>query len=162
MIKPQLVKPLNDQMVNEIASAYIYFGLAPIMEKAKMPGAANWMIKQAYEELEHAAKFYRYLIDQDANVELAAVSKPALSKVKTPLEAFHAALAQEKHVTQCIDVLKELALKSKDYATSSFLEYFTKEQVEEEVAVRDIIDKFEIAAKEAGGYLFIDAELGKR
>ena len=43
-MKKELASALNDQMVFELYSSYIYLGLAACLEKMKLPGAAHWPI----------------------------------------------------------------------------------------------------------------------
>ena len=99
MISKKLAKALNEQMVFEMYSSYIYLALAAALEKNKMPGAVHWMRMQADEELIHANIFFNYLTDQNAEIELDAIPKPAIS-AKTPLEIFQAALGHEREGRQ--------------------------------------------------------------
>ena len=55
VMKKELASALNDQMVFELYSSYIYLGLAACLEKMKLPGAAHWMRIQVDEEIIHAA-----------------------------------------------------------------------------------------------------------
>jgi ferritin len=53
------------------------------------------------------------------------------------------------------------AMKSDDYATAVFLQWFVTEQVEEEASVGDIVDLFKRADNQ-GALFMIDRELGGR
>lgn len=98
-MKKELASALNDQMVFELYSSYIYLGLAACLEKMKLPGAAHWMRIQVDEEIIHAGIFYNYLNDQSEDIVLDTIKKPELGKIKTPLDAFKEALKHEKLVT---------------------------------------------------------------
>ena len=91
MISKELAKAINEQMVFEMYSSYIYLGLAAGLERLKLPGAAHWMRMQVDEELIHANIFYNYLNDQEAEITLGAIDKVA-TKVKSAKEAFELAL----------------------------------------------------------------------
>lgn len=161
MISKKLAKALNEQMVFEMYSSYIYLALAAALEKNKMPRAVHWMRMQADEELIHANIFFNYLTDQNAEIELDAIPKPAIS-AKTPLEIFQAALGHERLVSSRISKLAAQAMKENDFSTMTFLHFFITEQVQEERSVSNVIDKLEMAGSSREGLLFVDAELAAR
>lgn len=161
-MKKELASALNDQMVFELYSSYIYLGLTACLEKMKLPGAAHWMRIQVDEEIIHAGIFYNYLNDQSEDIVLDTIKKPELGKIRTPLDAFKEALKHEKLVTARINKLVELSIKSGGYATMAFLNFFVTEQVQEERSVQTIIDKLERAGSDEKALLFIDAELQTR
>ncbi|OQA88978.1 MAG: Ferritin [Lentisphaerae bacterium ADurb.Bin242] len=161
MISHELAKGINQQMVFELYSAYLYLGLSAALEKMNLPGAAHWMKMQADEEISHANGFYTYLVGQDAEIELETIQKPEIS-ADTPLAVFTAALKHEKLVSKKIDKLAELSVKEHSFATLVFLNTFVTEQVEEERNVQVIIDKLSRIRDNPSALLFIDAELAKR
>ena len=161
MISKELAKAINEQMVFEMYSSYIYLGLAAGLERLKLPGAANWMRMQVDEELIHANIFYNYLNDQEAEITLGAIDKVA-TKVKSAKEAFELALKHERIVTGRINQLCALAAKNNNYATMTFLNFFVTEQVQEEKSVQQIIDKYEFAGASKEALLFIDKDLALR
>ena len=159
-MKKELASALNDQMVFELYSSYIYLGLAACLEKMKLPGAAHWMRIQVDEEIIHAGIFYNYLNDQSEDIVLDTIKKPELGKIKTPLDAFKEALKHEKLVTARINKLVELSIKSGGYATMAFLNFFVTEQVQEFGASE--VHPFKRAGSDEKALLFIDAELQTR
>lgn len=161
MISHVLAKGINQQMVFELYSAYLYLGLAATLEKMKLPGAAHWMKVQADEEMIHANGFYTYLVGQDAEVELEAIPKPEIN-ADTPVAVFTAALKHEKLVSKRIEKLADLAMKERSFATSIFLNTFIMEQVEEERNVQVIVDKLSRVGDNQSALLFIDADLAAR
>ena len=46
MLNGELTAALNDQMVFEISSAYIYLGMAAALERMNLPGCAQAGIRQ--------------------------------------------------------------------------------------------------------------------
>ncbi len=161
MISHELARGINQQMVFELYSAYLYLGLSAALEKLNLPGAAHWMKIQADEEMIHANGFYTYLVGQDAEIELEAIQKPEFN-ADSALATFMAALKHEKLVSKRIDKLAELSMKEHSYATLVFLNTFVAEQVEEERNVQTIIDKLTRIGDNQSALIFIDAELGKR
>ena len=161
MLNGELTAALNDQMVFEISSAYIYLGMAAALERMNLPGCAHWMRIQADEELIHADIFYRYINDNSAAVELQAIPKPEFDSSGV-LAVFKGALKHEKIVTSRIDKLAALAMKNNSFATLNFLNFFVTEQVQEEKSVQEIIDQLELAGNSKEALLFIDNKLAAR
>ena len=152
---------LNDQINAELYSAYIYLAMAAYFEDINLPGAANWMRIQNKEELDHATKFYDYIIERNARVELKAIECPP-KEWNNPLEAFEGAYEHECMISGRINKLAVLASEEQDHATLSFLKWFIDEQVEEESSVDDIVQKVKLVKGEGTGMYMIDQELATR
>lgn len=161
MLKGKIVEELNKQMNREIESAYIYLAMAAHCNAINLAGCAGWLEKQAAEEMEHAMKFYRYLVDQGAEAHFAQIPEPP-SKYESIVHVFEAALAHEEKVTAWIENLANLALAEKDLTTHSFLTWFLNEQVEEVSTTSAIVERLKMIGGAGAALLFIDSELGRR
>jgi ferritin len=160
-MKESVRKAFNEQLVREMYSAYLYLGLSAAFEARELTGFAAWLRKQAHEETAHGMKFYTHLVDRNAAVELGPIDKPG-HEDDEPASAFAAALAHEQKITGHIHALYELAQREKDWAAVEFLQWFLKEQVEEEQQVRQIGTKVKMAASHPGALLALDHELGEK
>lgn len=162
----KLPKPLHDalnaQLQMELQAHYNYLGMSAHFEDSPYAGFAKWMRLQAAEEYGHAMRVYDYLSERNAAIVLLPIEAPKTGSGKTPLEVFQTSLKQEQSVTKAINALYELALKEKEYNTLQFLDWFLKEQVEEENAVTDIIDRLTLAGDNPGALLRLDDEAGSR
>ena len=152
---------LNQQINEELASAYKYLAMAGVADQLDLPGFCNWFKMQYQEELEHADKFFNFLLERDGEVRLAAIPQPEV-KDASPLGLFQGALAHEQHITQCIFTLKDLARAESDHATDVFLEWFVTEQVEEEANTRAVVDQLRMVEGNKNGLFLIDRELAGR
>ncbi|MFY1110941.1 MAG: ferritin [Methanosarcinaceae archaeon] len=161
MLNEKMQKALNEQINKEMYSAYLYLAMSAYCSYKGLAGFANWFKVQYGEEMEHADKIYKYLVEQGARVELEAIEKPPM-EFGTLLEMFEKTLAHEQFVTRLIRELLELAVAEKDYATSIFLQWFVEEQVEEEANDNAIIAKLKLAGEDGAALLGIDSDLGKR
>lgn len=158
MISNPMAVAINDQINREFYSAYLYLGLSAQAETMNLKGTAAWFLAKHGEELAHAMKMYRYLIDQDAPVTLSAVVAPE-SVGDGVLAIFEGTLAHERQVTRSINDLVDHALTEKDHATHIFLHWFVTEQIEEEATVNDIIGRLRVFGDQGYGLLMIDNEL---
>lgn len=153
---------LNAQIVAETYSAYMYWSMGAWLEEAGYLGGANWMSIQAREEMTHAAKFYRFILERGGQVRLGAIEAPP-AKWASPVAVFKAAYEHEQKVTAMIHNLTSLARGESDYAAEIFLQWFVTEQVEEEASASEIVRKFELAGGDKGpGLYIIDKELAAR
>ena len=152
---------LNKQINEELFSSYLYLAMSADFEAKNLMGAAKWMKMQADEELEHAMKFFHFVLERGGEVDLLPIGKPQKSW-KTPLAAFQDAEKHEQHITGCINDLFELAGKEKDYATQSMLKWFVDEQVEEEANASEILAQIKIVGDIPGHLFWLDHQLGKR
>jgi len=157
----KLQKAFNDQIKNELYSAYIYLAMAAYFETKNLPGFAHWMKVQYKEEVSHAMKMFEFLNDRGVRVLLQSIAQPTL-EYSSALEVFEETLKHEKKVTALINALYELAKQVNDNASSVFLHWFISEQVEEEKNASQIIETLKIAKPEGPALIMLDRELLKR
>lgn len=161
MIPQAMQDAINEQIKNELYSAYLYLSMAAHFESKTLAGFANWLRLQAKEELGHAMKFFDFILERGGEVNLKAIDQPP-SSWNSNLEAFEQVLAHEQKVTKNIHDLYELALKEKDYPSQVMLQWFIEEQVEEEKNATEIIEKLKMIEAHGTAVLMLDHELGKR
>ncbi len=161
MLSKTLQDAFNEQIRNEIQSAYLYLAMAQHCEAVNLPGCASWLTAQWAEELEHAMKFVAYVNDRGGRVLLGAIEKPQ-AEYASPTAVFTQVLAHEQKVTGMINQLYALALKENDYASQVELQWFIKEQVEEEKSAEAIIVQLKMVGESATALLMLDRQLGNR
>lgn len=158
MISKDMAVSLNAQLNREMYSAYFYLGLSAQAAAANLKGAAAWFFAKHGEEMAHALKIYRYLIDQDAAVRFSEIAAPPATSDGI-MHMFEQTLAHERAVTGAINGLVDEALQAKDHATSVFLQWFITEQIEEEATVNDILGRLRLFGDQGQGLMMIDNEL---
>ncbi len=161
MLSKTMEKALNEQLHEEMFSFYLYLSMSAYLESSNYHGMASWMSKQAQEELSHAMKFFAFIHERGGRVQLEGLAKPE-AEWASPQAAFEAALAHERHITECIYKLVELATAERDHGTANFLQWFVKEQVEEEATAEGVVQRFTMSAGHPAAMLFLDRELGAR
>lgn len=161
MLSKSVESALNRQVNRELYSAYLYLAMSAYFETASMKGFAKWMRLQAKEEQAHAMKIYDYVIARGGKITLEAIEAPK-AKWASAGKVFEEVYAHEQKVTGMINNLVDLAIKEKDHATFEMLQWFVKEQVEEEEQAGDILSQINILGDVVGHLFWLDHELGKR
>ena len=152
---------LNQQVNKEFYSAYLYLDMANYYIDMDLDGFGNWYTIQAQEERDHAMLFMQYLQNNGVKVTLDAIDKP--DKVfKKPIDPLVAAAEHERYVTDLIHTIYEAALKVKDFRTMQFLDWFVKEQGEEEDNANDLISKMELFGSDPKSLYMLNSELAGR
>ncbi|MCX8082882.1 MAG: ferritin [bacterium] len=156
-----LYKELNEQVIKELYSAYLYLSMASYFNSLHLEGFAHWMKLQAKEEIGHAMRIYDYLNENGERVIFEAIDKPPFD-FKSPVDVFEKTFEHEKKVTKSIENIYKVAREKNDYAAEVFLQWFINEQVEEEKQALTILEKLKKAEGNEQLILMIDKELGER
>lgn len=161
MLDATVAKLLNEQITHEFFSAYLYLDFANYYVDRHLDGFAAWYNVQAQEERDHALLFVQYLQNNDMSVTLDAIPKPEmdLASPQAPLEA---SLAHEQHVTHLIHTIYDAAYAIKDFRTMQFLDWFVKEQGEEENTADTMLERYKLFGTDPKGLYLLDQELGAR
>lgn len=152
---------LNQQINKEFYSAYLYLDFSNYFKAKGLDGFANWYMIQAQEERDHAMLFYTYLQNENQEVTLEAIAKPD-KKFQSSMDVLKAGLEHEEYVTSLINDIYGAAFEVKDFRTMQFLDWFVKEQGEEETNANDLISKMELFGSDARGLYLLNQELGTR
>ncbi len=161
MLNQEVEKALNAQINAEFWSAYLYLSMSMHFAHEGYAGIANWYMVQFKEEQAHATIFMNYVNSRGGKVVLAPIAEVD-SEWENPLAAFTATLAHEQKVTALINALYATATNANDYATQNMLQWFIKEQVEEEENARDYIDALKKIGDNGYGLYMFDKELAAR
>ncbi len=152
---------LNEQINKEFYSAYLYLDFSNYFKARGLDGFANWYKIQAEEERDHAMLFYTYLQNESMPVTLEAIAKPD-KEIKADMDVLLAGLAHEKLVTESINTIYAAAYEARDFRTMQFLDWFVKEQGEEETNATDLITKMELFGSDPRGLYLLNQELAAR
>ena len=161
MLNKKVATLLNEQITKELYSAYLYLNFSVFYESEGLDGFANWYMIQAQEERDHAMLFLKYLQMCGEKVELGAIDKPD-KELKTLMDPLNAGLEHEQYVTSLINDIYGAAYDVKDFRTMQFLDWFVKEQLEEEKNADDMIKKMELFGSDPKGLYSLDAEYATR
>ena len=126
-----------------------------------LDGFANWYYIQAQEERDHAMLFLKYLQSNGIRPVLKAVDMP--DKVfEKHIDPLLAGAEHERYVTELIHNIYDAAYAVKDFRTMQFLDWFVKEQLEEEENADKLVNKFNLFGDDPKSLYLLDQELAAR
>lgn len=161
-ISSTLEQALSTQMNVELFQSHTYLSYGIWATDKGYDGIGNFLFRHSLEERNHAIKFMEYILNRGGKPTVTAL-KPADKDPKNMSDCFNQVFKHEVDNTEKIYNLVNMALEEKDWATWNFLQWFVKEQIEEETLAMDLIDKLKIAGgeKATDESLFnLDKELG--
>ena len=161
MMNERVHELLNQQINKEFYSAYLYLDFSNYFEERGLDGFANWYMIQAQEERDHAMLFYQFLQNESKKVTLEAIGKPD-KELKSDMDVLRAGLEHEQYVTSLIHDIYAEAYAAKDFRTMQFLDWFVKEQGEEETNANDMITKMELFGSDPKSHYMLNQELAAR
>ena len=161
MMDKKLEQAFNVQLNKELYSEYLYLAMKGIFAELKLTGFVNWLDVQVQEERAHAMGMYDYVITRNNHLEFSSIDKPVI-KGLSPLEIFEQVLEHEEFVTSRINALMDVADEVKDRAALSFLDWYLKEQVEEESNVGGVLATLKLIGEDKKALLMLDKDLATR
>ncbi|MCA9732259.1 MAG: ferritin [Deferribacteres bacterium] len=161
MLSEKMTQALNEQLTFELFSGHLYLSMAAFCASKDLDGFANFFIIQEQEERFHAMKFFHYVNEKGGDVKIYALEQPETEFAGIE-EIFTKSLHHERIVTSRINDLMTLAREENDYATQDFLQWFVREQVEEESTLDSLLKKLQLIKGEGQGLLMLDEKLAAR
>ena len=140
-LSEELKKALNDQMLAEFYSAYLYLAISCSFAEDNFKEFACWFKKQAEEENTHAMRFV------DLFLRLGVT--PSFGGIKQVTQVFdnvenilNIALNHEKEISTSIHKIYKLAESEGNRMVCIELDWFVGEQLEEENGIIELQDLF--------------------
>lgn len=161
MLDEKVIELLNQQVNKEFYSAYLYLDFSNYYYDLGLDGFGSWYRIQAQEERDHAMLFVQYLQNNGERAVLEAIGKPDV-ELTNPKTVLKEALKHEQYVTSQIHNIYDAAHSVKDFRTMQFLDWFVKEQGEEETNADNLVKKFELFGDDPKSLYMLDNELGAR
>ena len=161
MLDTKVANLINDQINKELYSAYLYLDFSIYYESQGLDGFANWYMIQAQEERDHAMLMLQYLQNNGEKITLESVAKPD-KELKSLMDPLKFGFEHEQYVTSLINNIYAEAYGVKDFRTMQFLDWFVKEQLEEEKNADDMIKKMELFGNDSKGLYSLDSEYAAR
>jgi ferritin len=135
----RFVDGLNEQIGDEFAAHQQYVAIAAHYESRTLPQLAGFFYAQAVEERNHAMMMIKYLLDTSSSVRIPGVDAPS-SEFDDLIAPIRLALEQERSVSERLSRLFEVAREERDYLSEQFMQWFLREQVEEEATMSELLE----------------------
>lgn len=158
MLSEIMQAALNEQIKMEAESSQIYLAMASWAEVKGFEGIAIFMFKQSDEERQHMLKLVKYINQRGGHAIISALDEPKLDYTSFRT-LFRQLYEHEVKVSESINILVDIALTAKDYATSNFLQWYVSEQIEEEASAKVILDKIDLIGDDKGGLYMFDNDM---
>lgn len=160
-LSEKLEAELNNQMTKEASASQISLSYASWASGEGYSGIANFLFRHANEERNHMMKFLEYILERGGKVKIEAI--PAVPEDPANIQnCFEQIFEQEVDNTASIYKLVKMSFDEEDWATWHFMQWFVKEQTEEETLALNLLDKIKISggATASGDALYnIDKDL---
>ncbi len=157
----KLLEAVQEQINKELYSSYLYLSMSSWADSQDWSGISKWLLIQSKEEMEHAMILHNNLLERGQRSIFKAIEQPQ-NEWKNPLEVFEAVYSHEQFITQSINELATIAMECKDHAFYQFIQWFVKEQVEEEASASELLARFKRLDGHPAMMDTLDIELGKR
>lgn len=160
-LSESICKALNAQMTKEAHASQIYLSYASWANSQGYDGISNFLFRHANEERNHMMKFLEYILERGATVSIQAIPAPFANPTSI-FNCFEKAFEHELDNTNEIYKIVKLSFDEQDWITWNFMQWFVKEQNEEETLIMNMLDKLKIAGKDktAGEFLYsLDRDL---
>jgi ferritin len=150
-------------MTKEAHASQIYLSYAAWADHQGCGGIANFLFSHAQEERNHMMKVLEYILKRGAEVQVTAIPAPPANPENIK-DCFEKVFKHEVDNTNSVYKLVKMSLLEEDWATWNFMQWFVKEQTEEETLSMKLIDDIKIAGGEkmnTSALYSLDRDLGK-
>jgi len=138
-----LRKALNDQVTKEAAAAQVYLSYGAWANADGYDGISNFLFRHANEERNHMMKILEYILERGATVNIDAIPAPPANPAGIQ-DCFEKTFSHEVDNTKAIYKIVKMSFDEEDWATWNFMQWFVKEQTEEETMVMNMLNKLKI------------------
>lgn len=159
-VQEQILGMLNKQIKLEAQSAAAYLAKASWCDQNGFDNSATFFYNQSNEERTHMLKLFHFVSDMGGVASVPSTDEPQ-SSFSSLREAFEYSLDNEISVTESIHQIVAACRKAGDFATENFMQWFVKEQIEEEFVARKAIELFDMLGDDAASLLMIDERILK-
>ena len=146
-LSTSLAAALNAQMTREAHASQIYLSYGAWADSQGYGGVANFLFRHAHEERNHMMKILEYILKRGAVVKIEAIPAPPADPASIN-NCFEKVFEHEVDNTKAVYALAKMSFNEEDWATWNFMQWFVKEQTEEETLALNLLDKIKIAGGE--------------
>ncbi|XP_058450482.1 ferritin heavy chain B-like [Malaya genurostris] len=164
-INSHIQAAINEQINAEYGAAYTYLSISFHFAKSSVGllGFSRMYRSMSEEEVSHADKLARYLLERNGSVDLRSIQKPASCSWSNIGTTMNETVRMENSVSEALSQLYRIAEKHDDLVTTDFIvSEFFKEQIDEIRTIYLLIAKWRTLEKAPDGVYQLDRELLKK
>jgi ferritin len=150
-LSKNMAAALNAQMTKEAHASQIYLSYGSWVYSQGYEGIANFLFRHAQEERNHMMKILEFILKRGAEVKVTAIPAPPENPASV-YNCFEKIFAHETDNTSSVYKVVKMSFDEEDWASWNFMQWFVKEQVEEETLAMDLLDKLKIAGGEKASH----------
>lgn len=158
---PKIVQLLNEQINKKFHAAYLHLDFSNYYEKEGLDGFSNWYVIQAQKERDQAMLLIQYLQNNNEKVTLEYAGQID-AELNDRLGVLELGLEHERNATGLINTIYDAAYSVRDFRTMQILDWFVKEQNEEEKNAESLMEKMKHCVGNAIGLRALNREMAGR
>ncbi|KAJ3046419.1 hypothetical protein HK097_000873 [Rhizophlyctis rosea] len=158
-LSERMLKGLVTQANREFANSNLYLSMSLWFQDREFPGSAQWCRTHSEEERRHGLMIFDHIVKRRAKGALVQAIPTQPFNFHAPSDIWKSALEEEQKNSIAILDLVAQAREENDFTTDNFLQWFVKEQLEEESAVDDILTNAKEIEKTKGLYREYDSKV---
>ncbi len=139
-LSANMAAALNEHMTKEAHASQIYLSYGAWADSQGLDGVSNFLFRHAHEERNHMMKILEYILKRGATVKVSAIPAPP-SDPTSVKHCFEKVFEHEVDNTTAIYKIVKMSLIEEDWATWNFMQWFVKEQTEEETLALELLGK---------------------
>ncbi|MGC4057489.1 MAG: ferritin [Chitinophagaceae bacterium] len=143
-LSDSIEKALNGQLTKEAQAAEVYLSYGTWADENGYSGIANFLYRHASEERNHMMKVLEYIQNRGGRARITAIPAPGPDP-QSIQDCFEKVFQHEVDNTTAIYAIAQMSMQEQDWATWNFMQWFVKEQVEEETLALQLLDRIKIA-----------------
>ena len=149
-LSEKLTAILNSQITEEAFASQLYLSYGSWASSEGYTGIAKFLFRHAEEERNHMTKIMEYILKRGTKVSITAIAAPP-KHPSDVADCFESIFTHEVKNTKAIYAIVKLSMEEEDWATWNFMQWFVKEQTEEESFAMSLLDKIKIAGNSKAG-----------
>lgn len=157
-VSDAIANRLNFQIATEFEASQVYRAMATWCEYKGLESTAKFMHRHADEEIGHMNRVKKYAIDRNCLPVTPAV-KEQQKEFKDLVDILNKSYAHEIKVTKTYEDFAKLAVQENDYTTFTWIQWYLREQVEEENIFKTKLDRIKSMAEQGLGTMELDEEM---
>jgi ferritin len=157
-LTPEMATLIQAQVINESNNVRLYRAMSEWLKFNGWKGAAKLWLQYSKGEQDHADRLYQYLQNRDWQPLTQALAGQPKEFVSLE-NIIKQSLSHEIEVSGQINAISEAAFNEPDLPTFTFIQWFVKEQIEEEAKLQEWSQRLQAYKDSGSDLILLDKEM---